>query len=110
MNTFGVTLEQATKKAKEMLKQLDKNNSGSLNFSEYVIGTMHLSKVFTEELIERMFQEIDLNKDGKLSASEINSLISGIDCVHIFGQKKQIDLEYFKQLMTGLLSDSTKEK
>ena len=48
MNTFGMSEAEAKYKAEEMFGELNKNQSGSLNFSEYVIGTMKLSKVISE--------------------------------------------------------------
>ena len=79
-----------------MFKHLDKNNSGSLNFSEYVIGTMNLSRIFSEEFLAKMFREIDINRDGLISESEINNLISGIDRFHILESKKQVNFQDFK--------------
>ena len=53
-----------------------------------------------------MFKEIDLNKDGLISETEVNNLISGIDRFHILENKNQVDFQEFKKIMLKILMDN----
>lgn len=46
-NTFNITDLKAEEYANSIFANLDKNKSGSLNFSEFVTGTVKLSKIYT---------------------------------------------------------------
>ena len=54
---------------------MDKNHGGSLDYSEYVLGTIDLTKFLSEEFIEKMFKQLDHNGDGTIVESELLDMI-----------------------------------
>jgi hypothetical protein len=38
-----------------MFNNLDKNKSGAINFSEYITGTVQLSKLISNDFLQKMF-------------------------------------------------------
>lgn len=49
-----------------------------MTYSEYILGTLEISKYLTDNLLRRIFDEMDTNKDGLIEESDINNLVSGI--------------------------------
>lgn len=43
-----------------------------------------MSKIYTEESLRALFNEMDINHDGTISEKELNALITGIDRGNLF--------------------------
>ena len=79
MNSFGVDRQEAEVQTNSIFKNLDKNNNGFLDFYEFVLGTFTVSKALSDHELRIIFSEIDTNKDGVITESELNDAISGIE-------------------------------
>lgn len=75
MNYFNLDTQMAEKYVDEIFTQLDKNKSGCLEYSEFLMGTMNAKKVITEENIRSLFKSIDMNNDGFISKEELKLLL-----------------------------------
>lgn len=107
-NTFNITDLKAEEYANSIFANLDKNKSGSLNFSEFVTGTVKLSKIYTIQYLKSMFDEMDTNKDGYVSEKELNNLINGIDRCNLLEGKKQVNFTEFKNAMMKIFNEGKK--
>ena len=46
---------------------LDKNNNRCIEYSEFLMGTMNMTKKIKDDNIRKLFHEIDRNGDGFIS-------------------------------------------
>lgn len=75
MNSLGK--EMSMDEAEEVIELLDENGSGTINFSEFKCVMLDKLKQGTEEEdIKDAFDVFDENKDGLISAKEIQSLFT----------------------------------
>ena len=68
--------KSSDRQIKAFLKSVDTNNSGSIEFGEFV---NMLAKKKALEPFQKMFREIDKNGDGYLSAAELRTALQQLD-------------------------------
>ena len=54
----------------EIIKKLDLNGDGSLDYHEFITAAVDKKKLFTEENIRHAFNIFDTNGDGKIGLEE----------------------------------------
>jgi Ca2+-binding EF-hand superfamily protein len=52
--------QEAIKKVEEVMAEIDFNNDGTINFSEFVTVTMKKERLLTEEMLKKAFDMFDL--------------------------------------------------
>jgi Ca2+-binding EF-hand superfamily protein len=54
--------DEAEKKVKEIIEEIDFNNDGTISFSEFMTVTMKKEKLLSEEMLKKAFFMFDLVK------------------------------------------------
>ena len=67
--------EEAVKKANEIFEEIDFNNDGSINFSEFLTVNMKKEKICNEELLKQAFRVFDLDGNGYITIDELKETI-----------------------------------
>ena len=67
--------EEAVKKANEKFEEIDFNNDGSINFSEFLTVNMKKEKICNEELLKQAFRVFDLDGNGYITIDELKETI-----------------------------------
>lgn len=80
-------LRKSDLSVEEFFRFLDKNKSAGINIEELSRGTKDL---FTEEEARIFFLEVDKDKSGEISYSEIISECSRINCQYVLGKIKRV--------------------
>jgi len=73
---MGMSDELAEEEADRLMRTLDTNNSGSIDYSEFVNATISRGNLLKRERLEAAFKMFDKNGDGKISAEEMRFLFS----------------------------------
>lgn len=107
---------QLTKEELEQLFiQADADNSGEIDYSEWVLAAANKNKLLSKENLEVAFKMFDEDGSGKISSDELKSVLGGHHSKH--GEKfwkdmieevdengdGEIDFEEFKKMMSKLL-------
>jgi len=73
---MGMTNELAEEEAERIMRKIDTNNSGNIDYSEFVNATISKQNILTKEKLEAAFKIFDKNGDGKISAEEMRFLFN----------------------------------
>jgi len=73
---MGMSNELAEEEADRIMRNLDTNGSGSIDYSEFVNATISKKNLLKKEKIESVFKMFDKNGDGRISADELRSLFN----------------------------------
>mgnify|MGYP000691598503 CR=1 FL=1 len=63
----------------ELMKKLDNDGSGSIDYTEFVAAAMDKEKVLTKQRIQNCFQLFDKDKSGQISKDELKNMLGGAD-------------------------------
>ena len=55
----------------------DTDNSGTINYTEFIAATLEQSLFLKEQNLRNAFKMFDVNQDGKISAEEIKLILGG---------------------------------
>jgi len=61
-----------------ILAQLDTNNSGSIDFSEYLVAAMRRERVLSHKKLTAAFNAFDKDGDGRISKDEFTGVMQGV--------------------------------
>lgn len=83
---FKGDIAAAKKEAKETMKRLDINNNGTIDYNgilsykpvEFLMANLHRNNCINERNLKIAFDFFDENKDGNISAAELQRIFSGI--------------------------------
>lgn len=68
--------EEAKKEVDRIFKSIDVNNTGAIDFSEFLLATMNHKKVLSEERLAQVFKIFDSDNSGSISKQEIKDFFS----------------------------------
>ena len=79
----------------EVVKKIDVNHSGQVDFTEFVVASINQSLLLKKEKIAQAFEMIDLDGDGQIDKKELKLAMGGInldedDCENII---REYDLD-----------------
>lgn len=60
----------------ELMKAADTDNSGTINYTEFIAATMDAQVFLREDNLRAAFQMFDTDKSGKIDAKEVRQLLS----------------------------------
>ena len=69
--------ESAEVEAKKILGKLDFNNNGSIDYSEFLIAHVDMTKLAHEDRIKEVFNLFDLDNSGTITIDEIKKVLGG---------------------------------
>ena len=69
---YGRNAEQ---KVEEIFSKVDIDNSGRIEYSEWVVATIGKEKILTEENLRKAFNLLDVDKSQTISPSEIENKV-----------------------------------
>lgn len=72
---LGLTLEHA----QEIISKIDSDQSGLIEYSEFITATQNWKKICEKDFLEKTFKIYDIGKDGNLSLNELKQLIPGVE-------------------------------
>lgn len=100
LNSYSISEADAEKYVEEIFHNLDRNKNNNLEYSEFLLGTMRVSKIINDKNIENLFKEMDTNEDGFISQEEIKTMFYDV-CLddEIFSNEKGMTLREFKEFM-----------
>lgn len=75
--TEVLKVENPEKEVDEIMHQIDKNNNGTLDYSEFVIATINKDTLFTKKRLETLFKLFDKDNSGTISFEEIKEMLGG---------------------------------
>ena len=61
----------------EIMKMVDKNESGSIDYSEFVAASINRKSVLSKQRLEAAFRTFDKDGNGKLSMSDLKEVFGG---------------------------------
>lgn len=64
-----------TKRLESMVRHVDSNNSGRIDYTEFIAACMHRKQVLREDVCMQAFRQFDRNGDGEISAQELQHLL-----------------------------------
>ena len=56
-----------------MFDKIDKDKSGFIDYSEFLMASMNLESTLSDEKLDAAFQMIDIDGNGKVTISELKS-------------------------------------
>ncbi len=76
--------EEAKKEVDRIFKSIDVNNTGAIDFSEFLLATMNHKKILSEERLAQVFKIFDSDNSGSISKQEIKDFFSMQDHSEVF--------------------------
>ena len=76
--------------AKQLFKEADTDNSGTVEYSEWVQATVDKKKIINEKNLKNAFDAFDDNGDGHITIDELKKIL---------GQGKKIDENVWDEIM-----------
>jgi len=70
--------KDAEKQAKAIIEKADLDNSGRIDFTEFIIAACDKEKLYAKEKLDRAFKMIDTDNSGYLTRDEISSIMNGV--------------------------------
>lgn len=61
----------------EVLKAADTDNSGTINYTEFLAATMSTQTFLREDYLKTAFQMFDQDNSGKIDTRELHTLLAG---------------------------------
>ncbi|CAG9322022.1 unnamed protein product [Blepharisma stoltei] len=113
--TKTVGAEQAAIDVDRVMKEVDTDNNGYINYSEFLKATLDIRKVMSTENLKAAFRMFDKDGNGSISADELRKVLEGgassseqvwndiIDQVDQNGDG-EIDLQEFEDIVLSKLS------
>ena len=104
---------EAEKEAERIMQEVDMDQSGTIDYNEFVLAALNRQKVLNKEKLEATFKMFDKDGNGKISADEIRSILgSSSDKGSLEAIVKEVDangdgeisLVEFKEMMLKFLS------
>ena len=106
--------QEAVLRANAIFKEIDFNNDGSINFSEFLTVNIQKEKLLNEETLDKAFRMFDLDGNGYITIDELKktmpleittkagwrNLVSEVDKDGDY----QINFKEFKEMMEKLIS------
>ena len=81
----GFKLQSVNKDTREIedevdkiIMQIDSNQSGQVDFTEFVVAAMKKDKMITRQRLEQTFQSLDIDGDGEVTRSEFIKIMGGV--------------------------------
>ncbi|CAK62290.1 unnamed protein product (macronuclear) [Paramecium tetraurelia] len=71
--------EQAEQQAERILEEIDKNLSGQIDYSEFIMASINQSKVLSQKKIEQAFRIFDLDGDGYITKQELEDVMGTLN-------------------------------
>ena len=110
-NTMGY--EAALEEVEKIMQQVDSNNSGFIDYSEFLLASSQKENLLSKNNLDSAFRAFDSDGNGKISASELKELLGGGayanepiwgDLIKEVDQNGdgEIDLNEFKEMMLKL--------
>lgn len=65
--------------AEEIIKNIDTDQSGIIEYSEFITASQNWKNVFEKDDLEKTFKTYDIGGDGNLSLTELKQLIPGVE-------------------------------
>ena len=95
------------------MKQVDVNNSGSIDYTEFAMACTEKEVLLSKENLEAAFKAFDSDRSGKISANELMERLAADDELandvwnELIGEADQdddgeIDIDEFKEIMLKL--------
>ena len=106
--------QEAVHRANEIFKEIDFNNDGTINFSEFLTVNIKKEQLLSEDTLERAFKMFDIDGNGYITIDELKETMpleittkqEWIDLVSEVDKDGdcQISLEEFKEMMKKLIT------
>ena len=105
---------------REIMKRVDFDNDGYIDYIEFLQGTINLNNLFTEENLKIAFDSFDIQADGTVSVLELEEILGFNDQTNrnvVFEFMKEINktendeftFEEFKNIIMELLNENNKK-
>lgn len=106
---------KAKKTAENVYKTIDFNNSGAINYSEFLLASINTEKLLSSANLRIVFDSFDKDKSGQISASELRELlmVDGAEQMEELWQQLismtdasgdgELDFDEFEGLMTRVM-------
>ncbi|CAG9322054.1 unnamed protein product [Blepharisma stoltei] len=72
---FGDTTEDVEAEVDRIMQQVDTNQSGEIDYSEFIAATIQKSQLLSRERLEAAFKAFDLDGNGTISADELKTIL-----------------------------------
>jgi calcium-dependent protein kinase len=69
--------EAADAEVKKIMQEVDSDNSGFVDYSEFIKATLDYRKIANTQFLRRAFDLFDNNANGSISASELKKILAG---------------------------------
>ncbi|CAD8071877.1 unnamed protein product [Paramecium sonneborni] len=71
--------EQAELQAERILEEIDKNLSGQIDYSEFIMASINQTKILSQKKIEQAFRIFDLDGDGYITKQELEDVMGTLN-------------------------------
>ncbi|CAD8060675.1 unnamed protein product [Paramecium primaurelia] len=78
-------VESIEEKIENLIQQIDINQSGKIDYTEFIIASLQQQRLITEEKIKQTFKILDIDGDNYISKAEFQRAMEGVDDV-IWGE------------------------
>jgi calcium-dependent protein kinase len=106
--------QEAKNRADDIFKEIDFNNDGTINFSEFLTVNIKKEKLLNEETLDNAFRMFDIDGDGYITIDELKKTMP-LEITSKTGWKElvsevdedgdyQISFKEFKEMMEKLIS------
>lgn len=68
--------EQAEEETEKMIKKVDIDNNGLINYSEFLMATSELENEKLKDNLKEAFQYFDMDKNGYITTEELKKIIN----------------------------------
>ena len=72
----------------EVLKAADTDNSGTINYTEFLAATMNTQTFLREDYLKTAFQMFDQDGSGKIDRNELHQLLAGDQFKDVYTQEQ----------------------
>lgn len=110
-NTYNIDHSIAVEHVKKIFSQSNKSENCSLEFNEYLSATTFMKKEIFERSLEKIFDEIDIDKDRKISRDELEKALGENHIGEILKEfeNRELNFDNFRDFMLKLFEKSNAE-